>query len=371
MAGSWRLAAAKTAALWLFLLALYMPVISARNGGDLGHTIADAGSTGYSILLGMLLFLLFRATIGARPMARGVVLVAAVVVLALANIGIDILYNDYVEQAIDPRWTPSEPVFWHRYVTLLNYLCVFAVNLALFQVSFVLHRHVRDERRLAAVLVEAQQAQLTAQTAQLEALRLQLNPHFLFNTLNAISAMIVTARVEEAETMVERLAAFLRAAATLDPGELVPLSEELALLDDYLHIEQARFGERLHVEVDSGPDTLSARVPALLLQPLIENAIKYAVSPSRTPVKLVIRSRRHGDELCVTVSDDGCGDDAVRAKGIPRTGVGLRNVRQRLTALYGPAGVLATGRTDRGFEATVRLPANGAVRPRVVEGVVA
>jgi LytS/YehU family sensor histidine kinase len=167
--------------------------------------------------------------------------------------------------------------------------------------------------------------------------------------------MIVTRRNEEAELMTDKLSSFLRASLASDPTELVPLDQELTLIDDYLEIESIRFGDRLHVEIDCASDACHVPIPSFLLQPLIENAIKYGVAPSLDPVVIRVIGRRDGEELVVTVEDDGRASGNATATG--GTGVGLQNVRQRLSALYGETASLVTAARDPGYAATIRLPA--------------
>jgi LytS/YehU family sensor histidine kinase len=161
--------------------------------------------------------------------------------------------------------------------------------------------------------------------------------------------------------MTERLCSFLRASLSFDPTELVPLDEELALVEDYLEIEQVRFGDRLIVEVDCDEAARMVPIPGLLIQPLVENAIKYGVAPSRKPVTLAIAARVEADELLITVANDAAADaDSVRAPG---AGVGLKNIRDRLQALYGPAATLDAGPQPRGYAAHIRIPVDAAPAP--------
>lgn len=204
----------------------------------------------------------------------------------------------------------------------------------------------RDQQRQLA------QARAEAREAQLAALRLQLNPHFLFNTLNAISTLILSGRAEDADRMTNRLSDFLRASLRLDPTEMVDLETEIDGLMTYLDIEAVRFGERLRVEVDIADTVRDSRLPALLLQPLAENAVKHGVAPSRDPVTLSIRAWRDGTIVAITVEDDGAGGNAQAAGA----GVGLENVRGRLTTTFGSAARLETEQLDPGFRVTVRLP---------------
>jgi LytS/YehU family sensor histidine kinase len=191
-----------------------------------------------------------------------------------------------------------------------------------------------------------------AQSAELRALRYQVNPHFLFNTLNSISSLVMTDRRGDAEGMILNLSNFFRTSLTGEPTADVRLAEEVATQRLYLEIEAVRFPERLRSVFDIAPAAERACVPGLLLQPLIENAIKYGVAPARRPVELRIAARVAGDRLTLTVEDDGEG--AAASKG---TGLGLRNVRERLAARYGDAATLTAGARDTGgFLVTLDLP---------------
>ena len=201
-------------------------------------------------------------------------------------------------------------------------------------------------------LIEAQTA---AQRAELAALRLQLHPHFLFNALNSVSALIVTGRHQEADAMATGLADFLRASLLADHSAPITLADETEALQAYLEVEHVRFGDRLAVDMDIPADLYGAPVPAFLLQPLVENAVKHAVAPAAEPVSIRIVARRNGDRLSLSVSDDGKGGPSA-ASG---TGTGLRNIRERLAAMYGPAGTLATRAEADGFTATIDLPLAG------------
>jgi len=181
---------------------------------------------------------------------------------------------------------------------------------------------------------ELQSSQLEAQLAlaQLEVLKIQLEPHFLFNTLNSIAAL---ARYdgEAAENMTLQLADLLRFSLDAMGVHEVPLSRELTLLQKYIDIQQMRFQERLSVEMDIASNTLSALVPNMSLQPLVENAIRHGIGPRRAPGHVRIRSRQVFDELWMEISDDGIG--LTRFDGsVPLEGVGLRNTRARLQQLY-------------------------------------
>jgi hypothetical protein len=193
-----------------------------------------------------------------------------------------------------------------------------------------------------------------AQAAQLRALRFQLNPHFLFNALNSIASLISRNRNPEAETMTECLSDFLRSTLRMDPEGEIRLAEEIALQALYLEIERSRFPERLVVDLNVPDDLRGAAVPNLITQPLVENAVKYAVARSTAPVTIQISARREQDRLVLAVADDG--GDAEPA--VPKSSqIGLANVAERLRLLFGTNASLSAGRrAPRGFEAVIRLP---------------
>jgi two-component system, LytTR family, sensor kinase len=203
---------------------------------------------------------------------------------------------------------------------------------------------------------ETQAARLAAQLseARLGALRMQLNPHFLFNSLNAITVLVRDNNTADASRMLELLSDVLRQVLYSDEGHETSLSHELEFLERYLAIEQVRFLDRLRPHVEIDPSIARAAVPRFLLQPLVENALRHGIA-SRAGAGLVeIRGRREGDELVLTVRDDGPGLDA--AAGAP-VGVGLSNTRDRLEALYGNRATLEVDNAQGGgVIATVRLP---------------
>ena len=169
--------------------------------------------------------------------------------------------------------------------------------------------------------------------AQLQTLQRQMQPHFLFNTLNTVSALMHR-DVEAADAMISRLSDLLRMSLQRVGVQEVPLAEELDFLSKYLEIEQTRFRDRLTVVFDVQSDTLDALVPNLLLQPLVENAIKHGIGPRPTPGQIAVRARRSGALLELDVQDNGVGLSAARLTDFNR-GVGLSNTRSRLEHLYG------------------------------------
>jgi sensor histidine kinase YesM len=177
-------------------------------------------------------------------------------------------------------------------------------------------------------------AETIAHEAQLKMLRYQLNPHFLFNTLNAISALVQVKKSSTANSMIVQLSDFLRYSLDNDPIKRVSLEQELDALKMYLNIEQTRFGDRLQLEFDIQPEANVVLVPSLILQPLIENAIKYAVAPMEAGGKLTIAARLNAGFLEVDIADTGPGLEnlAVEQNSV---GVGLRNTIDRLHEFYG------------------------------------
>lgn len=215
----------------------------------------------------------------------------------------------------------------------------------------VLYFGVKYYRDVETERARALAAEGEAHRAELQALRYQLNPHFLFNTMNAISTLIVEGRDRDAERMVTRLSDFLRLTLENDTEPEVPLAEEVDFAERYLEIEKIRFGDRLQSTVDISPDVLSAQVPALLLQPLVENAVRHGITPREEGGHLRVEGRRAGNRLLLRVADDGVGlsdtDDTCSS------GVGLSNTRARLDALYGDDASFRIERSDGGGCAVV------------------
>lgn len=198
------------------------------------------------------------------------------------------------------------------------------------------------------------QAQSAARDAELRALRLQVNPHFLFNSLNAVSALVSAHSNREANRMLACVADFLRATLAHDGRHEHTLADELALLDAYLAIEKARLGERLRLTMKVGPDLLDSVVPYLMLQPLVENAIRHGIAPLATPGRLDIVVGRAGERLLIDVRNDG------QQQAPAGSGIGLANVRQRLRHLYGERHEVAAGwGSDGRFHVSISMPLRG------------
>lgn len=208
----------------------------------------------------------------------------------------------------------------NSFLNLLIYWIIVSVSLA-----FDYYRKYRD-REVRTADLERRLAE-----AKLMALQMQLNPHFLFNALHTISALMHR-DVEAADRMIARLSELLRLALENTDANEVPLRDELDFLRRYLEIEKTRFGDRLEVRLDVAPDALDGLVPNLVLQPLVENAIRHGIEPHRKPGRVALAARRDGNDLHLEVRDNGAG---LKPDGSFRMGIGLSNTRARLEQLYG------------------------------------
>jgi hypothetical protein len=341
-------AAKLTLGIWVFTFILFlMPVVAAT-----GRLPAFAiGMTGIVIAFGIALSALLYWACARLRSARTLVKVggvfAAVCIAAFAfSLGDVILGGNIVQMFMGEHHIPPDVI--NR--TVSNFIS-FSWLYGWLGTTYVILQTNAAMRERDLQLAEAR---ALAQTAQLTALRLQLNPHFLFNTLNAISSLIVTGRNRDGEAMLARLCVFLRTALVGDGRSDVTLGEELETLQTYLEIESIRFGDRLTVEFAAAEDLIELPVPNFILQPLVENAIKHAVAPTSRPVIVRVGARRDGQSLILSVSDNGRGAPGGSGTG---TGVGLDNTRRRLEVIYGARARLETLAHDSGFTAIIRIPA--------------
>ena len=232
---------------------------------------------------------------------------------------------------------------------LLLYLTV----VGLYQALDYYRRFREREQRAAQLELEAAQLETQLARAQLDALKMQLHPHFLFNTLNTISVLMKD-DVRAANQMLVRLSELLRIALKSTNTNEVSLRQELEFLRSYLEIEQTRFQDRLKIKIEAAPDTLEARVPNLILQPLVENAIRHAVAPRADETLVEIYAERQNGHLRLIVRDDGDGIGEQRSES---NGIGLANTRARLEKLYGAAQTfeLSEGETS-GLQISITIP---------------
>lgn len=201
-----------------------------------------------------------------------------------------------------------------------------------------------------------------ASSAQLAMLRYQLNPHFLFNTLNSISTLVLLKQTDRANAMLSRLSSFLRYTLINEPTAQVTIEQEIETLKLYLEIEKMRFEDRLRPSFSIDPAVAHARLPSLLLQPLVENAIKYAVTPKEEGAEISVSAQPAGENVRIIVSDSGPGlNDGAMKPHIPMsegTGVGLPNIRDRLIQAFGERQSFETRSTPGGFSVIIEIPLN-------------
>ena len=303
--------------------------------------------TGFSLTL--ILSVCYRALISRRPLLMwGVSFGLAGVATALWA-----FIDAWVAQIQNPA---SEAGFTSL---LLGAIYIDATSLAAwsalyFAINYFLQLEEQNDRVLR---LEAQAA-----SAQLAMLRYQLNPHFLFNTLNSISTLVLLKQAEPANAMLSRLSAFLRYTLANEPTAQVTLAQEIETLKLYLDIEKMRFEERLRPHFAIDPAVSRARLPSLLLQPLIENAIKYAVTPQEEGADITISAQLAGQNVRITVSDTGAGlsadpTDPTTGVATESTGVGLANIRDRLAQAFGDQQRFDVHMgTDGGFTVVIEFP---------------
>jgi sensor histidine kinase YesM len=300
-------------------------------------------------LIAQLLYPVVNWTAGMSPVSRWLILIAATLAVAFVQSFVNTIENRMlgVIPSLDMQHFDLIRDRYGR--NFLSHVYVSFANAAL--LVFVVEAQRSAEQRIRLARTEA-----IAARARTAALRLQLNPHFLFNTLNSISSLVVTGRSADAEEMLGRLSDFLRLSLNADPHALVPLEEEFATIETYLDIEAVRFGARMTVELSCPPDVADEPVPGFILQPLVENAVKYGVARSPGPVSVRVIATREGAVLKLCVSDTGTAAPDDQTPCPSGFGIGLDNIRERLASRYAARGSLSTERDAQGFTAIVRMP---------------
>jgi two-component system LytT family sensor kinase len=237
-----------------------------------------------------------------------------------AGLVFSLVHNTALTAIFSLFLAPETPTFDH-------FISRFRTSLA-----FLFYQDVLAYGALLAMFLALRYADLRAQLAdaRLTALRAQLNPHFFFNTLNAVSTLALQGRRDDVAEIVGRLGDLMRTALH-EKAQEVPLSAELAFLEDYLAIQRVRFGDRLRVEKTIARETLDASVPSLMLQPILENVVEHAMAGEQDMICVNIEVSRRGDDLLIAISDTGPGFAVDRR----REGIGLANTRARLLELYG------------------------------------
>ncbi|MEZ5683473.1 MAG: histidine kinase [Novosphingobium sp.] len=309
--------------------------------------------TGFSITL--ILAVIYRQLIARRPIitwgVTAVVLPFAVALYAFVDAWVNELYAGDASAGFAQRFIG----LFYLDLTLLG-----AWSALYYAINFFLQIEEQNDQLMR---LESQATQ-----AQLAMLRYQLNPHFLFNTLNSISTLVLLKQTEPANAMLSRLSSFLRYTLVNEPTGRVTVAQEIETLKLYLDIERMRFEERLRTAFRIDPATEQALLPSLLLQPLVENAIKYAVSPQEAGAEITIAAQLVGPNLRITVSDTGPGLQTAsasnRLSGVTfdggeqvSTGVGLANIRDRLAQAYGENHRFETmDPPEGGFAVLIELP---------------
>jgi len=278
-------------------------------------------AAGYSITL--LMASAYRRLIRMQPVYTWV---GTILIVAIAAAAFSAIETWSISTFINPGTRPEGIKFLGA--ILLTVSLLIAWSALYYSINFFILLEQQTDRLLR---LESQ-----ASTAQLAMLRYQLNPHFLFNTLNSISTLVLLKQTDRANAMLSRLSSFLRYTLVNESTGMVTVAQEIETLKLYLEIEKMRFEERLRPHFHIDPTVMRAHLPSLLLQPLIENAIKYAVTPQEEGADISIEMRRDIDRVIITVSDTGPGADAqYQVRAAQSTGVGLANIRDRLAQAYG------------------------------------
>jgi signal transduction histidine kinase len=249
--------------------------------------------------------------------------------------------------------TPPDFPGWRTY-TLLSYLTQLDWLLMTYLFLIGLAYALAYRRESEARALNTSQLETRLVEAQLQSLQRQLHPHFLFNTLNTISGLI-RSDPDGADVMIDRLGDLLRMTLHKSGIQEVSLKEELEVLQKYVEIERTRFGNRLNVEMHVQPETLDAQVPSLVLQPLVENAIRHGIAPNARPGWIAVHAERAAGELVLQIRDSGDGLPPDRLMALNR-GVGLDNTRARLAHLYPEHYEFTFSNLERGFCVTIRIP---------------
>ena len=304
-------------------------------------------ATGYSLTL--LMGSLYRRLIQMPPLWTATLSLATVVVASAVF--------SFIE-----TWSNATFVRPDARPVGIEYLGAILLDFALLAAWSALYYGINYYLLLEEEIEQREEMESQASSAQLAMLRYQLNPHFLFNTLNSISTLVLLRQTERANAMLSRLASFLRYTLINEPTAQVTLAQEVETLKLYLEIEKMRFEDRLrpHFRIDA--ETIGARLPSLLLQPLVENAIKYAVTPSEDGADIWITASREGSCVRIEVADSGAGEGS-HGMATESTGVGLANIRDRLTQAYGAAHGFQSRSNDKGgYSVILEIPSESEYR---------
>lgn len=301
---------------------------------------------GYYYLWGLVTPLLYRMTDRLPYRGRGLLITIPTHLLVLTTLsfgfGIIAHQSDWQEWLIGFRAVGYHSMSFFTYGLIV--LCCLAVKF--YRLSLLRQREVIDAK------IQAAQLDNKLNLARVDSLRMQMNPHFLFNALNSIAALIESDRRNRAYEATEQLGDLLRKALRLSKSVEVPLEQELSFCKAYLAMEKIRFGDRLNVNWNVDESALQLAVPAFVLQPSVENAIKHAVSVSPGTVDLLIVAAIEDRELTLSVIDNGQARSTVSST----TGLGLANLRERLKLRFGPRAAVDSGAREPGYCTSIRIP---------------
>ena len=331
-----------------------------------GYAVAQSGV----LALRSPIFLMYFVILAGRPVASSVRKAALISVLAIVEYAAILLWlwgTNQVPLAVDPidavalaRITPLDEAAKIIILAVFGFVATYATS----WVEHLVHEASKESAERQRVVTRLVQSEL-------DTLKLQLNPHFLFNALNSAMALIGS-NPAAAERMVSELSDFLRLVLTTSTEQEVPLERELGLLDRYVAIQRVRFQDRLTVSCNIEDGVRAALVPSLLLQPLVENAIRHGIGPRAGAGYVLVTARRVGDRLSISVLDDGVGVRARRSRERSRgTGLGLTNTSTRLNHLYGDSHEFETGpRPEGGYAVRVTIPFKlGPAAPTAASGI--
>ena len=319
----------------------------ASEGSDPVHTMYAVVSTLTGVLLSTGMHRVFKLVWDRPPLTRALSTVMGVGVAT----GLWAGWKFYVYLQLYPPNEHKDMSMLAEYLYWYSYSFFILLSWAGLYYGIKYYQMTKEEHekglRIAAM----------AHQTQLKMLRYQLNPHFLFNTLNAISTLIMDHKADTANRMVSELSHFLRYSLDNDPMQKVSLAQEVEAMKLYLDIEKVRFEERLELDIQLDDAARKARIPSLLLQPLVENAIKYAVARSENGGAIRLQARVFADELLMEISDDGPGIPNLDQVMASANGVGLNNTRERLRVIYGENhSCKFTNLEPHGLRVSIRIP---------------
>lgn len=297
--------------------------------------------TGYSLTL--LMAVIFRALLRQRPLITW----TASIIVMLTAVTLAAVIDAWVFSTQNRASTAGVQLLVGAFY--INFTLLGAWSALYYAINFFLTIEEQAD--------QLQRLESQASSAQLAMLRYQLNPHFLFNTLNSISTLVLLKQTERANAMLSRLSSFLRYTLINEPTAQVTLAQEVETLKLYLEIEKMRFEDRLRPVFNIDPAVSRCRLPSLLLQPLVENAIKYAVTPKEEGAEISVTAQPAGENVRIIVSDTGPGLNDADVRPTTSTGVGLANIRDRLFQAFGERQSLETrSMPGGGFSVVIELP---------------